>query len=186
VISPLSGRITAQTAALGAYVRTETELFRISNPRLVQVEAQLAALDAARVHAGDPAILMLPNGATARAVVRAVTPALDPQTRTQTAVLSVPEGLPLAPGETLQVRISLKSTAATGIVLPEEAVQIIDGHDAVFVRTRSGFGVRHVAVGSRGAGRASIISGLNAGESIATRNAFLLKAELGKGAEDEE
>ena len=62
----------------------------------------------------------------------------------------------------------------------------VAGHDAVFVRTRSGFGVRHVAVGSRGAGRASIISGLNAGESIATRNAFLLKAELGKGAEDEE
>ncbi len=186
VISPLSGRITAQTAALGAYVRTETELFRISDPRLVQVEAQLAAIDAARVQPGDPAILMLPNGATARAVVRSVTPALDPQTRTQTAVLSVPDGLPLAPGETLQVRISLKSTAATGIVLPEEAVQMIDGRDAVFARTNNGFIVRHVAVGSRGTGRASIISGLQPGEQIATRNAFLLKAELGKGAEDEE
>lgn len=186
VISPLSGRITAQAAALGAYVRTETELFRISDPRLVQVEAQLAAIDAARVQAGDLAILMLPNGTTAKAVVRSVTPALDPQTRTQTAVLSVPEGLPLAPGETLQVRISLKSTVTTGIVLPEEAVQIIDGRDAVFARTNNGFIVRNVAVGSRGAGRASIISGLKPGEQIATRNAFLLKAELGKGAEDGE
>jgi cobalt-zinc-cadmium efflux system membrane fusion protein len=186
VISPLSGRITAQTTALGAYVRTETELFRISDPRLVQVEAQLAAIDAAGVRPGDSAVLMLPNGKTAEAVVRSVTPALDPQTRTQTAVLSVPEGLPLAPGETLQVRIRLKGTASTGIVLPEEAVQTIDGRDAVFARTDNGFVVRHVAVGSRGAGRASIISGLKSGEQIATRNAFLLKAELGKGAEDEE
>ncbi|HYS46071.1 MAG TPA: HlyD family efflux transporter periplasmic adaptor subunit, partial [Rhizomicrobium sp.] len=186
VISPLSGRITAQAAALGAFVRTETELFRVSDPRLVQVEAQLAALDAARVQPGDPAILMLPNGATARAVVRSVTPALDPQTRTQTAVLSVPDGQPLAPGETLQVRISPKSTAANGIVIPEEAVQTLDGRDSVFARTRSGFVVRNVTVGSRGAGRASIISGLKPGEPIATRNAFLLKAELGKGAEGEE
>jgi cobalt-zinc-cadmium efflux system membrane fusion protein len=186
VISPLSGRITAQAAQLGAFVRTETELFRVSDPRLVQVEAQLAAIDAARVHPGDPALLMLPNGATAMAVVRSVTPALDPLTRTQTAVLSVPDGQPLAPGETLQVRISPKSTAASGIVVPEEAVQTIEGRDAVFARTQEGFVVRHVAVASRGAGRASIISGLKPGEPIATRNAFLLKAELGKGAEDEE
>jgi cobalt-zinc-cadmium efflux system membrane fusion protein len=186
VISPLSGRITAQAAALGAFVRTETELFRVSDPRLVQVEAQLAAIDAARVQPGDSAILMLPNGTTARAVVRSVTPALDPQTRTQTAVLSVPEGQPLAPGETLQVRISPKSSMATGIVVPEEAVQSLDGHDAVFARTNKGFVVRNVTVASRGAGRASIISGLKPGEPIATRNAFLLKAELGKGAGDEE
>jgi len=186
VISPLSGRITAQTAQLGAFVRTETELFRVSDPRLVQVEAQLAAMDAARVQPGDAALLILPNGATARAVVRSVTPALDPVTRTQTAILSVPDGLPLAPGETLQVRISPKSTAANGIVVPEEAVQSIDGRDTVFARTNNGFVVRHVAVASRGAGRASIISGLKPGEAIATRNAFLLKAELGKGAEDEE
>jgi len=32
----------------------------------VQVEAQLAALDAARVQPGDAALLLLPNGATAR------------------------------------------------------------------------------------------------------------------------
>lgn len=186
VISPLSGRITAQTAALGAYVRTETELFRVSDPTLVQVEAQLVAMDAARVQQGDKAILMLPSGAVAQGIVRSVTPALDPLTRTQTAVLAVADGIALAPGETLQVRITPRSSASSGIVVPEEAVQMLDGRDAVFVRTSVGFVVRHVSVRSRGAGRASIVSGLKAGEPIATRNAFRLKAELGKGAEDEE
>jgi cobalt-zinc-cadmium efflux system membrane fusion protein len=186
VISPVSGRITAQTAALGAFVRTETELFRVSDPRLIQVEAQLTASDAARVHPGDAANLLLPNGTTEKASVRSVAPALDPLTRTQSVVITVPEGLALAPGETLQVRIVPKNTAADGTVVPEEAVQTLDGRDSVFVRTRDGFVAQHVAVGSRGAGQASIVSGLQPGQRVATRNAFLLKAELGKGAEEEE
>jgi cobalt-zinc-cadmium efflux system membrane fusion protein len=41
-------------------------------------------------------------------------------------------------------------------------------------------------VGQRSAGRAEITGGLSSGQSIATRSAFLLKAELGKGAGEEE
>ena len=186
VISPVTGRITAQAAALGAFVRTETELFRVSDPRLIQVEAQLTARDAARIHPGDAASLLLPNGGTARATVRSVAPALDPVSRTQSVVLTVPEELALAPGETLQVRITPRTATADTIVVPEEAVQTVDGRDSVFLQTDNGFAVRHVAVGSRSAGQASVVSGLQAGQRIATRNAFLLKAELGKGAEDEE
>jgi len=191
VVSPLTGRITAQAAALGAFVRTETELFRVSDPRFIQVEAQLTATDAARVRPGDAATLMLPNGATAKAQVRSVTPALDPQTRTQTVVLSVPDGLALAPGETLQARISPRGNekggaAGNSMLVPEEAVQSLDSRASVFVRTADGFIVRPVAVGSRGAGQAAIVAGLKPGERIATRNAFLLKAELGKGSGEEE
>jgi membrane fusion protein, heavy metal efflux system len=186
VISPLTGRITAQTAALGAFVRTETELFRVSDPRFIQVEAQLTATDAARVKPGDAATLLLPSGATEKAQVRSVTPALDPQTRTQTVVLSVPDGVSLAPGETLQARISPRSPVGNSILVPEEAVQNLDSHESVFVRTKDGFAVRHVAVGSRSGGQASVVAGLNPGERIATRNAFLLKAELGKGGGEEE
>lgn len=185
VVSPLTGRITAQTAALGAFVRTETELFRVSDPRFIQVEAQLTAIDAARIRPGDAAVLMLPNGRTEKAQVRSVTPALDPQTRTQTVVLSVPDGLALAQGETLQARILTHAAAADSIVVPDEAVQSIDGRDSVFLRTQDGFVVRNVAVGARGAGQAAIVSGLKPGERIATRNAFLLKAELGKGGDEE-
>jgi cobalt-zinc-cadmium efflux system membrane fusion protein len=186
VISPLTGRITAQAAALGAYVNTQTELFRVADPRFIQVEAQLTAGDAQRIAPGDAAILMLPSGAQPRSSVLSVTPALDPQTRTQTVVIAAPQGLALAPGETLQARILPRSTATSGLVVPEEAVQSLEGRDSVFVRTDKGFVVRPVRVANRGGGRAAIISGLAPGERIATRNAFLLKAELGKGAGEEE
>ena len=86
----------------------------------------------------------------------------------------------------MQVRITTKSNAGKAVVVPDEAVQSVNGRDAVFVRTDNGFKVAPVSVAARSGGRASILSGLNAGETIATKNAFLLKAELSKGAEEEE
>ena len=60
-------------------------------------------------------------------------------------------------------------------------MQSINGADVVFVRDRNGFEPRPVRVGRRGAGQVEIVSGVRAGERIAGKGAFLLKAELGKG-----
>jgi membrane fusion protein, heavy metal efflux system len=54
----------------------------------------------------------------------------------------------------------------------------------VFVRTREGFKAVPVTTGRRSSGRVEILSGLADGQTVATRQAFLLKAELGKGAEE--
>jgi cobalt-zinc-cadmium efflux system membrane fusion protein len=70
--------------------------------------------------------------------------------------------------------------------VPEDAVQSLGGRDVVFVRTAQGFRARSITIGQRSAGRVEILSGLKPGETIATRNAFLLKAELGKGAGGED
>jgi cobalt-zinc-cadmium efflux system membrane fusion protein len=56
----------------------------------------------------------------------------------------------------------------------------------VFVRTADGFTARQVLVGVRSGGVAQILTGVRVGESIATKNAFLLKAELRKKVGDEE
>jgi cobalt-zinc-cadmium efflux system membrane fusion protein len=187
VVSPLAGRVTAQTATLGAFVQPETELFRVADPRFVQVEASVTGADANRIAAGDAAILTRSDGATINAVVRAVTPTLNGESHAATVVL-VPAGgaSALTPGSSLRARIVPKAAGPASIVIPDEAVQTLEGHDVVFVRSAKGFTVQPVVVGSRSAGRAAILSGLRAGQAIATRNAFLLKAELGKGAGDEE
>jgi cobalt-zinc-cadmium efflux system membrane fusion protein len=82
--------------------------------------------------------------------------------------------------------ITPRAASSAGFVVPDEAVQRIDGRDVVFARTQAGFRVQPVIVGSRSGGRSLVLSGLTAGEQIATRNAFFLKAELGKGAEEDE
>lgn len=186
VASPISGRVTASTASLGAFVQPETELFRVSDPKLVQIEAAIGAADMARVAAGDRAVIDMPDGRALEARVRSVTPALDAETRAATAVLDVTGG-DIRPGLSVRARLFPAVTGqSAAIVVPDEAVQSVNGRDVVFVRTGEGFKAIPVRVGQRSAGRAEITAGLTAGQSIATRNAFYLKAELGKGAGEEE
>ena len=182
VVSPLAGRITAMRAALGTFVQPDSELFRIADPRFVQVEASVTAMDAGRVAIGDSAKITTPSGATLNATVRSISPTLNEQTRAATVVLSLTGNHePLSPGETVQADIVPKNAMQAGVVVPEDAVQSVGGRSVVFVRSAAGFKVRPVVVGARSAGRVSIVSGLQAGETIATANAFFLKAELAKG-----
>lgn len=185
VSSPISGRVTAASASLGAFVQPETELFRIADPQLLQVEAAISGADAPRIAPGDRAVVELADGRTIEGRVRSITPSLNAETRTATAVLDVPP-LGLQPGQSVRARIVPHVAGRSGaIVVPEEAVQSIGGRDVVFVRTATGFKTVPVTVGQRSAGRAEIVAGLSTGQAIAARNAFLLKAELGKGEGDE-
>jgi len=185
VTSPISGRITSAAASLGAFVQSEAELFRVADPTRIQVEVAVTALDANRLAPGDRATLEV-NGAQIDAEVRAVTPTLNAETRSATVVLSVANPATLQPGAVGRARLRPKAaSASTAIVIPEDAVQTVDGRDAVFVRTSQGFKAVPVTLGQRGAGRVEVVSGLSAAAQIAVKNSFLLKAELGKGTEEE-
>lgn len=181
VASPISGRVTAASLRLGAFVQPETELFRIADPKLVHVEASVSGMDAPRIAPGDRVVVETADGRTIEGKVRSITPGLNLETRAATAVVDVAsEGL--QPGQSVRARIIPTAAAASkAIVVPDEAVQSLDGRDVVFVRTAKGFEARAVTIGQRSAGRAEVVSGLTAGQTIAARNAFLLKAELGKG-----
>ena len=131
-------------------------------------------------------LLVQADGTPIDAVVRSVTPTVSGMTRPATVLLKPATVAGLTPGAGLQARLLPKAAAgaAATVVVPDEAVQSIDGRDVVFIRTAKGFEVRPVVVASRSGGRASIASGLVAGQTIATRNAFLLKAELQKGGDE--
>lgn len=182
VTSLISGRITKSDARLGAYVTAGTELFRVSDPRRIQVEASVPAVDTRRIQPGDTAMIELPGGETVSAVVRSATPSLDPESKTATIVLVPGSIAGLTPGQGLRARIKPRGSAASGpIALPDEAVQSVEGRDVVFVKTAKGFQAVPVVTGNRGGGRIEIVDGVKPGTVIATRGAFMLKAELGKG-----
>ena len=181
VVSVISGRITRADATLGAFVPAGAELFRVADPNRVQLEVSVLAADVRRIAPGNAAVIELANGETRGAVVRSVTPSLDPESRTATVVLQ-PEGIGgLTQGQGLRARIRPGGGDAGRIALPEEAVQSFEGRDVVFVRTANGFQATNVVAGQRSGGRIEIVDGLKPGVSVATRGAFLLKAELGKG-----
>ena len=56
-------------------------------------------------------------------------------------------------------------------IVPEVAVQTIEGRSVVFVREGNAFEPVEVRTGARSAGRVTILSGLEAGAIIASENA---------------
>jgi cobalt-zinc-cadmium efflux system membrane fusion protein len=180
VRSPISGRITEVDTQLGAYVAAGAELFNVSNPNSIQVEAAVPAPEAQRIQPGDRAVVELPGGGIVDSVVRSVTPSLDPQSRAATVVLQM-NGAPggLRQGQAVRVRITPRGSQATGIVLPEEAVQQVESRDVVFVQAAGGFQAVPVSVGSRSNGRVEILEGLRAGQTVVVDGAFVLKSQLG-------
>lgn len=180
VRSPISGRITEVDTQLGAYVSAGAELFNVSDPRRIQVDAAVPATDAQRIQPGDRALVELPAGGVAEAVVRSSTPDVDPQSRAATVVLQL-AGTPggLRQGQGLRVRITPRGSQQNRIVLPEEAVQQVEGRDVVFVQVHGGFQALPVSVGSRGNARVEILGGLRAGQMVVTDGTFVLKSQLG-------
>ena len=186
VTSPLAGQVTAAPIVLGSFVGAGEELYRVVNPNGLQIEVALPSQDASRIQPGDEAAVIVGDGREIGARVRSVTPSLDPESRSATAVLSLTRAIPgLQPGAFLQARIRPSGEVdQSRIAVPEDAVQVLEGRDVVFVRTQRGFQAREVETGSRSAGMVTILSGLEPGQQIAIDNAFLLKAELEKeGAE---
>ena len=180
VRSPINGRLTEVDTQLGAYVSAGAELFNVSDPRSIQVDAAVPVTDAHRIQPGDSAVIELPNGGAVDAVVRSVTPALDPQSRAATVVLQL-AGAPggLTQGQAVRVRITPKGSDHSAIILPEQAVQQIEGRDMVFVQVKGGFQAMPVSVGSRSGGRVEILGGLRSGQTVVTEGAFVLKSQLG-------
>lgn len=183
VTSLIGGRITEVQTRLGAYVLAGAELFHVADPRRIQVEAAVSPADANRIRPGDGAVVEFPGGGTIAAVVRSVTPSLNAESRTAT-VLLIPSGTPagLTQGQAVRARITPRGAPAAGrIVLPEGAVQSVEGRDVVFIQTRGGFQATPVTVANRSGGRVEIVSGLAPGSVVVTIGAFVLKSELGAG-----
>lgn len=188
VVSPVAGRVTAAPANLGQYVAAETELFRVADPRRLQVTASLPPGDALRVRSGDRVELTTGDGRTIAGRVRSETGVVDPETRAATVIVELTSGgSTLAPGQLVQARIFASGGATrNGVMVPQDAVQTIGDRTVVFVRTPAGFKARTVQVGARSAGSVAITNGLAGGTPIATTNAFLLKAEIEKNEGGEE
>ena len=187
VISPVNGKVTTESAVVGAFVQPDTELFRVADDKFIQIEAYVTATDVAKIRAGDSATILSRNGSEHPAKVRSITPSVSGSNQTATAIL-IPEvdATALVLGEGVQVRLHTTATTQNDVIVPEDAIQNIEGQDSVFLRTKSGFTPHPVVVGQRTNGYAQILSGVDPGVSIATQNAFLIKAEMIKNAPEED
>ncbi|WP_225207613.1 efflux RND transporter periplasmic adaptor subunit [Novosphingobium huizhouense] len=185
--SPIAGQIIARSATLGQTVVADAELYRVANLSTVSLSISLSPAEAGRVRPGATVTVTTP-GRQGTARVTFVSPVLDGQTRLVPVIATMDNrNGQWRVGESISAAIALPGkSGAQGIAVPQIAVQSIEGKTVVFVRTPTGFKMTPVKVGAPSGDQVIILSGLSGSEQVAATNSFTLKAELGKGASEEE
>jgi Cu(I)/Ag(I) efflux system membrane fusion protein len=181
VFSPVSGAVTAKNVIQGGFVSAMETIVEIADLSLVWALADLYETDVAQVKVGGPATLDVPalggraKGLKGRVVF--IDPVVDPGTRTLKARLEFPNpGGLLRPEMIGSVAFGLEETKALTVPL---AAVLDSGHrKIVFVDATGGyFEPREIEIGRAGGGRVEVLDGLEPGEAVVTRAAFLLDSE---------
>ena len=184
--APIAGRIAERRVEIGALVGREgleSELFVIVDASVVWADLAIPATDLDKIREGQE-ITITAGGEPSPATIMFVSPLLDKDTRAARVVASVDNAAgKWRPGAFVTADIPIETEPAAQVV-PVAALQTLNGESIVFVRTTEGFEARKVGVGRRDARIAEITTGLAAGERVATRNTFILKADLGKSEVD--
>lgn len=183
VTAPIDGTVIEKHISLGENIQEHAEVFTVADLSTVWVDIDVYQKDLGKIRKGQRVVID-PGHEIAKVTgeISWVGPLVGEETRTAMArvVLPNPEGV-LRPGLFITARIAVKRIQAK-VVVPETALQTIEGEPAIFVQTEEGFAVRKVRLGARSEGRVAVLAGLRPGERYAATNTFTLKAELNRSA----
>lgn len=187
--SPQQGVVLARTAQPGAVVEAGMPLVVVTDPTTLWLVISAPEPSAGLFRVGGILRFTVPAfpADTFVAPVDAVAPGLEPATRTLSirATIRNPGGR-LKP-EMLASVLVRGERGPTAVLLPADAVQLINGHPTAFVAAPDGkggatFEARTVRVSPASAGKVAVLEGLAPGELVVVQGAFTLKAELQKSA----
>lgn len=190
--APDAGIISARSVQPGQIVSSGTNLLKMIRQGRLEWRAELTEADLTRVKAGALVELASPGGERIQGRVRAVSPAVDPESRTGMLFADLPAPGGLRAGMFAQGQILLGT--ATASVLPRESVVFRDGFPYVFVarvatdqaaRTRAGdseaFNVeqRRISIGAQRGDFTEVQGGLKPTDRVVVRGAgFLSDGDL--------
>lgn len=172
--APISGHVSDRPIAVGEYITPSSKIATIVKLNPIKVSLQLPEAEAGRVRIG---MLVTASVAAYRdrefsGKVTAINPAIDPASRAMTveAQIENPERL-LRPGMFVTARIVLPG-GSEGIFVPREAIVTDPATNSSIVYVIEGetARVRVVQLGQEKDGLVQIVSGVNAGEEVATSN----------------
>lgn len=186
--SPLDGVVLTRTAAPGAVVEAGAPLVVVIDATRLWLTVNAPESLAGGFHRGSALRFNVPAfpGEIFTARVEAVGAGLDPETRTLSVRAAVISGLARLKPEMLATVTVAGGSAVRAVVVPEDAVQLVEGKPSVFLakpddRGGATFTARSVETGSRSGGRVAITRGLSGGEVVVTSGTFAVKAQLQKG-----
>jgi cobalt-zinc-cadmium efflux system membrane fusion protein len=184
--SDRSGRFTLRAPADGAVVRwnvrngqgieaaQELGRFQLSSARLVHLDLSLPG---PKWHLGDDTEVRSSDGRHWKARVVGVPSVLSDDTRRLSFRLELIDGVFPLPGQPVEVRVPF----AVAVILPQAALQQVEGIWGVFVRADDRAVFHPVRRGAELGPNVVIEDGVRPGESIASDGAYLLKSLWLKG-----
>lgn len=186
IVSPFGGAVVARDVSLGEMAEPTDTLFTVADLSRVWIELDVFERDLERVREGQQVQVTTdayPNRTFPGRIVY-VADVLDPAKRTARARVEIPNpGQLLKPGMFARANIAVQGGPSLAVV-PQEAVQELEGKTVVFVPGPGvgAFRATPVTVGERlDGGRVVIRSGLQPGARVVVAGAFSLRSELAKG-----
>lgn len=179
VVSPISGVITNVQVGPGGFVPQAGIVAEVSNPSRLELIFNAPPSVAAQVRVGSTLRVDGPNGGFEATVTGVAADTGEESNATlirarANGTISLPAGSAITG--------AVVTGSSSGLTVPTEAVQTVEGRTVVFVRTDDGFRAVPVLTGRESGDRIEIVQGLTGTERVAGRNAFLLKAQLGAGS----
>lgn len=171
--APDAGVISVRNAQPGQVVAAGAELLRLIRRGRLEWRAEISDSDLAKVRPGATVRLRAPDGASIIGRIRAVSPSIDPKTRTALVYADLPEPGTLRAGMFAEGRIVVGQAEVS--VVPRESVVFRDGLPFVFVvGAENRVEQRRIAVGVAQGDALEVLSGLKPDERIAVRGAGFL------------
>ena len=166
--APFSGTVGLRTASLGDYVKDGQDIVNLEKTDPIKVDFKIPEVFQSKVRVGQALAVTLDAlpGQPFTGSVYAVNPQLDTAGRAVVlrAQMTNKAGL-LKPGMFARVRLTLSDTG-DAVVVPEQAVAM-QGEDQIMFRVVDGRALRtKVEVGQRRDGKAEIVEGVNANDTI--------------------
>lgn len=183
VRSPFDGTIVEKHLTLGEAVKEDASIFTVSDLNTVWAEFAVGPKDLDVVRVGQRVVVSSTASQTKiQGVISYVGALLGEQTRTARARVSLanPQGA-WRPGLFVTVSV-LGNDQDVPLAVPAEAIQSVENQPTVFKAVPGGFKATPVRPGRSDGKNVEILGGLQAGDQVATSNAFVLKAELGKAS----
>jgi membrane fusion protein, copper/silver efflux system len=180
IYSTVRGVVTDRKVTQGQYVNAGEVLFTVTDLSTIWVRADVYQPDLPSVHTGQSVEITSDSlpGTSLHGRVGFLDTSIDPQTRTASARIEVPNpSMRLRPGMFVQVKFATPAGRDV-LAIPRSAVLDTGMRKIVYVAKSNGeFEGRQVQLGPAGTDYYPVLTGLKEGERIVSQGSFLIDSQ---------
>ena len=181
IVAPASGYILQKNVTPGATILPSTDAFVIADLHRLWMLASVDENKLAQLQLGQPATVTLPDlpGQSFAGRVTNLGQEFEPTTRRMQIRIELDNKDNRLRPEMLAKADLPVGESRSALLIPQDAIQQVNGQDSVFVRTSPDRFVMHpVQTGEAVQGMVQISSGIKPGDQVVTHGSFLVKSQL--------